>query len=156
PCWHCRRSKCRRHRRRRSPRVHPPTCIASRTVATVPDPAGAAAAAAAAAVDVRPKVTPPARAARCSLDVMRRRHRAGVSLLLLCSGAALAHVPLRHSPPPDGARLAASPAALTLSFSEPTQLTALSLQQEQGPSWKLSAPAEAQLRVSVPLPPLAP
>ena len=87
---------------------------------------------------------------------MRRRHRAGVSLLLLCSGAALAHVHLRDSSPADGARLAAAPTALTLSFSEPAQLTALSLQQEQGSSWKLSAPAEAQLRVSVALPPLAP
>ena len=42
---------------------------------------------------------------------MRRRHRAGVSLLLLCSGAALAHVHLRDSSPADGARLAAAPTA---------------------------------------------
>jgi len=87
---------------------------------------------------------------------MRRRHRAGVSLLLLCSGAVLAHVHLRDSSPADGARLAAAPTALTLSFSEPAQLTALSLQQDQGSSWKLSAPAEPQLRVSVSLPALAP
>ena len=63
------------------------------------------------------------------------------------SGAALAHVHLRDSSPADGARLAAAPTALTLSFSEPAQLTALSLQQDQGSSWKLSAPAEPQLRV---------
>jgi len=87
---------------------------------------------------------------------MRRRHRAGVSLLLLCSGAALAHVHLRDSSPADGARLAAAPTALTLSFSEPAQLTALSLQQDQGSSWKLSAPAEPQLRVIVSLPALTP
>ena len=87
---------------------------------------------------------------------MRRRHRAGVSLLLLCSGAALAHVHLRDSSPADGARLAAAPTALTLSFSEPAQLTALSLQQDQGSSWKLSAPAEPQLHVRVALPPLVP
>ena len=87
---------------------------------------------------------------------MRRRHRAGVSLLLLCSGAVLAHVHLRDSSPADGARLAAAPTTLTLSFSEPAQLTALSLQQDQGSSWKLSPPAEPQLRVSVALPPLAP
>jgi methionine-rich copper-binding protein CopC len=88
---------------------------------------------------------------------MKRRHRAGVLALLLgCSGAALAHVHLHDSSPADGSRLAAAPAALVLSFSEPAQLTALSLQQEQGRSWKLSTPSEAQLRLSVPLPPLAP
>ncbi|HUL18997.1 MAG TPA: copper resistance CopC family protein [Steroidobacteraceae bacterium] len=87
---------------------------------------------------------------------MKRRPRAGVwLLLLLCSGAG-AHVHLQQSSPADGSRLAAAPATLTLSFSEPAQLTALSLQQDQGRSWKLSAPPEAQLHLSVALPPLAP
>jgi methionine-rich copper-binding protein CopC len=88
---------------------------------------------------------------------MKCRHRAGVlPLWLVCSGAALAHVHLHDSSPADGSRLAAAPATLILGFSEPAQLTALSLLQEQGRSWKLSAPPEAQLRLSVPLPPLAP
>ena len=88
---------------------------------------------------------------------MKRRRRAGVvSLWLLCSGAVLAHVHLHDSSPADGSRLSAAPAMLVLSFSEPAQLTSLSLQQEQGLSWKLSTPPEAQLRLSVPLPPLAP
>ena len=87
---------------------------------------------------------------------MKCRYRAGVlPLLLLCSGAASAHVHLHDSSPADGSRLSAAPGALVLSFSEPAQLTALALQQERGQSWKLSTPPEAQLRVSVPLPPLA-
>lgn len=88
---------------------------------------------------------------------MKRSHRAGVlQLVLLCSGAALAHVHLRDSSPADGSRLSAAPVVLILNFSEPAQLTALSLQPEHGPSWKLSPPPEAQLRLSVPLPSLAP
>jgi methionine-rich copper-binding protein CopC len=86
---------------------------------------------------------------------MRQMRVALVCLALLGSGGAQAHAHLNESSPADGSVLAAAPAALTLSFSEPAQLTALSIELAGGASAKLSVPAQAQARISVTLPKLA-
>lgn len=86
---------------------------------------------------------------------MRGLRVTGWLLLLTWSGALLAHAHLKASTPADGSRLSAPPAALVLTFSEPAQLTALSLETPAGTE-KLPRPQGAQTSVRVPLPPLSP
>jgi methionine-rich copper-binding protein CopC len=76
--------------------------------------------------------------------------------LLLCSGAACAHAHLMASTPAAGAQLTAAPRQLTLEFSEPAQLTALSIGKAGEAPLKLTAPSAAASRISIALPALTP
>jgi methionine-rich copper-binding protein CopC len=87
---------------------------------------------------------------------MRRVRGAVVGLALLWSGAVAAHAHLKDSTPADGSKLAAAPGVLVLEFSEPAQLTALSITHAGASAHKLSAPAAAAAQVRIALPALTP
>lgn len=80
------------------------------------------------------------------------------SLWLLWPLVATAHAHLEQSQPAEGAILAAAPAQFTLSFSESSQLTALSLKRaDQSSAQKLGPlPGAAGAQLSVPAPRLDP
>jgi methionine-rich copper-binding protein CopC len=77
--------------------------------------------------------------------------------LSLASGGVLAHAHLQNAIPADGGVVAAAPASVVLTFSEPAHLTACWLQKGEGPKQKIeplpTAPAQ---QISVPLPRLEP
>jgi methionine-rich copper-binding protein CopC len=77
-------------------------------------------------------------------------------VLLFSSGAACAHAHLVASTPAAGAHLSRAPGELTLEFSEPAQLTALSIASAGGTPQKLSAPAAPAGRIRIALPALTP
>lgn len=81
---------------------------------------------------------------------------AAVSGLLLASQA-FAHAKLLSSSPADGAELAGTPAALTLSFAEPVKLATMTV-SAAGPAVPVTVDraAKAAASVTVPLPALAP
>jgi methionine-rich copper-binding protein CopC len=87
---------------------------------------------------------------------MRWRRVACAVALLSGSSAALAHAHLKASTPAAGAQLTVAPAALTLEFSEPAQLTALSIAKAGGAPLKLTAPSAPASHVSIALPALTP
>jgi methionine-rich copper-binding protein CopC len=87
---------------------------------------------------------------------MRWRRVACAVALLFGSGAALAHAHLRASTPAAGAQLTVAPAALTLEFSEPAQLTALSIAKAGEAPLKLAPPSAPASHVSIALPALTP
>jgi len=87
---------------------------------------------------------------------MRWKRVALAVCLLLGSGAACAHAHLKASTPAAGAQLASAPQGLTLEFSEPAQLTALSIAKAGEAPVKLAAPATPASRVSIALPALTP
>ena len=74
--------------------------------------------------------------------------------VLLWPLAALAHAHLQHSDPADGAVISDAPAQFTLQFSEPAQLTALTLSKagQSAPQkiTPLPSAAAAQLHVAAP------
>ncbi|HEY8506930.1 MAG TPA: copper resistance CopC family protein [Steroidobacteraceae bacterium] len=68
----------------------------------------------------------------------------------------LAHTHLKESSPANGAVIAKAPSSITLTFSEPTRLTALTV-EEGGTERKLGPlPTEASARIEVPVAELAP
>lgn len=87
---------------------------------------------------------------------MRWKRVACAVALLAGSGAALAHAHLKASTPAAGAHLAIAPAALTLEFSEPARLTALSIAKAGEAPLKLAAPSASASHVSIALPALTP
>lgn len=87
---------------------------------------------------------------------MRLKRVAFAVAVLLCSGAALAHAHLTASTPAAGARLTTAPAALTLEFSEPAQLTALSIAKAGAAPLKLALPAAPASHITLALPALTP
>lgn len=76
--------------------------------------------------------------------------------VLLGSGGAFAHTHLTSSTPAAGAQLTVAPQALTLEFSEPAQLTALSIAKAGAAPVKLAAPSAPQSRIRIALPVLTP
>lgn len=86
-----------------------------------------------------------------------RRQWLACLLLPLWPLLAVAHAHLEQSEPADGAVVTA-PAQIVLRFSEPAQLTALSLQQQGQPAVRKLGPLspDAAARISVPAPPLDP
>lgn len=84
---------------------------------------------------------------------------ASTIVFLGCSGSVLAHTHLEKTLPTDGATLSSAPGELTFQFSEPTRLTATTLQKQgetQGVALK-SAAATSMKNVAVTLPsPLTP
>ncbi len=91
---------------------------------------------------------------------MRRTPPAAAGLLILWvagSPAALAHAHLEASTPRDGSHLTAAPASVTLEFSEAARLTALWIERAGGEKQRLKPlPEQAQARITVALPRLAP
>lgn len=78
--------------------------------------------------------------------------------LLALSGTVEAHTHLKKSTPAENSVVATAPSQLALHFSEPTRLTAVSIQKDgDKESMHISAlPAKASEDVSVPLEPLDP
>jgi methionine-rich copper-binding protein CopC len=87
---------------------------------------------------------------------MRLMRVASALALLLGSGAACAHAHLVASTPAAGAQLTRAPRELTLEFSEPAQLTALSIAGAGAAPQKLVAPAVAAASIRIALPALTP
>ena len=81
----------------------------------------------------------------------------GAALIAL-SGTVQAHTHLEKSTPAENSVVATAPSQLALHFSEPTRLTAVSIQKDgDKESMHISAlPAKASEDVSVPLEPLDP
>lgn len=87
---------------------------------------------------------------------------AGVALVAVAllggAGTAAAHSALVGSDPADGASLAAGPARVALTFSEPVQpgFTAVTVVGPDGSQWQAGPPAEDGAVVTVPVRPLGP
>jgi methionine-rich copper-binding protein CopC len=79
------------------------------------------------------------------------------AVLVGVAALAQAHTHLKDAVPAAGSTVKASPDHITLTFSEPARLTALTIQKEGGEEQKIAAlPADAAAKVSVPAPKLAP
>src|SRR6202023_1045831 len=88
---------------------------------------------------------------------MRYIRVAGALALSLAASMALAHAHLQKSVPADGSVVAAAPANVVLTFSEPAHLTACWLQKGEGPKQKIEPlPTTPAQQVSVPMPRLEP
>ena len=76
--------------------------------------------------------------------------------LVVLAGAAQAHTHLESATPADNAVLASAPSQVTLRFSEPTRLTALTIQKEgeKEPHRLQSLPKEQAKELNAPLAPL--
>ena len=76
--------------------------------------------------------------------------------LVAIAGAAQAHTHLESATPADNAVLASAPTKVTLRFSEPTRLTALTIQREgeKAPERIEGLPMEPSTELSAPLSPL--
>jgi len=86
-----------------------------------------------------------------SMNILR------VWVLSLASTVAIAHAHLQKAVPADGGVVAASPANVVLSFSEPAHLTACWIQKGDGAKQKIGPLASEPARqITVPLPQLAP
>jgi len=75
--------------------------------------------------------------------------------LLLAAAAAHAHAHLTSSVPADHST-GEAPQRIELSFSEPARITALALQREGQDAYKLTPPAAAAGKFTVPVPRLSP
>jgi copper transport protein len=81
----------------------------------------------------------------------------GGPLLLLASGAALAHAHLEKASPADGSVITRAPQSLVLDFSESAQLSALWIAKDGGARQKVAPlPQQPQQRIVVALPALLP
>jgi len=81
----------------------------------------------------------------------------GAVMLSLAATVAFAHAHLKKAVPADGGVVAASPANVVLTFSEPARLTACWIQKGDAPKQKVSVlPAAPAAEISVPLPQLEP
>ncbi len=80
------------------------------------------------------------------------------SAMLAVAGMAQAHTHLESATPADNSVLASPPAQIMLHFSEPTRLTALTIQKDgEKEQQHISAlPKEASDALSIPVEPLAP
>ena len=79
------------------------------------------------------------------------------AVLVVAAAVAQAHTHLKEAVPAEGSTVKASPGEITLTFSEPARLTALTIQKEGGEEQKVTPlPTTAAEKVSVPAPKLAP
>lgn len=78
---------------------------------------------------------------------------AGACLTLVTLGAQ-AHAHLKASNPKEAAVVMEMPAAISLTFSESARITAVSIQKDQEPKQKLTAPTTAGEQLSVEVPKL--
>lgn len=78
-------------------------------------------------------------------------------MLLAIASVASAHAHLKQSTPAEGAVVSTAPAQIVLTFSEPAQVTSLSIQHDANQPEKLSPlPKDAEVTVTVPTPGLKP
>ena len=80
---------------------------------------------------------------------------AGAVLALAALGVQ-AHAHLKTSNPKEGAVVTDVPAAISLTFSESARITAVSIQKDQEPKQKLTAPTTAGKQIDVAVPALSP
>jgi methionine-rich copper-binding protein CopC len=89
-------------------------------------------------------------------QIMKSLRRIALIAFVAMPVLALAHTHLKESTPADGAVIARAPSSITLTFSEPTRLTALAL-EEGGSERKLGPlPTAASEKIEVPAPELGP
>lgn len=74
------------------------------------------------------------------------------AILTLAAISAQAHAHLKASTPKEGETVTMMPASISLTFSESARITAVSIQKDQEPKLKLTAPTSTgeQLSVAVP------
>ena len=77
------------------------------------------------------------------------------AILTLAALGAQAHAHLKASSPKEGETITMMPASISLTFSESARITAVSIQKDQEPKQKLSAPTTAGEQLSVEVPKLA-
>ena len=78
------------------------------------------------------------------------------AFLTLAALGAQAHAHLKASNPKEGAVVTAMPAAISLTFSESARITAVSIQKDQEPKQKLTAPTATGAQIDVAVPTLSP
>jgi methionine-rich copper-binding protein CopC len=79
------------------------------------------------------------------------------AVLLTVMAVAQAHTHLKEALPAEGSTVKAAPESITLTFSEPARLTALTIQKEGGEEQKVTPlPTMAAAKISLPAPKLAP
>ena len=78
----------------------------------------------------------------------------GACLTLVALGAH-AHAHLKASTPQEGAVVTEMPASISLIFSESARITSVSIQKDQEPKQKLTAPTSTGVQISVEVPKLA-
>ena len=80
------------------------------------------------------------------------------AVLFAVAGVAQAHTHLESATPADNSVLTSPPTQLTLNFSEPTRLTALTLQKDGDKETKRidALPKDPSAALSIPVAPLAP
>ena len=74
----------------------------------------------------------------------------------LAAGGASAHAHLKASTPKEGAVVSEMPSSVSLSFSASARITAVSIQKDQEPKQKLTAPTATGEKIEVAIPILAP
>ena len=77
------------------------------------------------------------------------------AILSMAAFGAQAHAQLKASSPKEGETVTMMPASISLTFSESARITAVSIQKDQEPKQKLTAPTTAGEQLSVELPKLA-
>lgn len=89
---------------------------------------------------------------------MKFQSLALASAVLALAGIAQAHTHLASATPADNSVVASPPTRIVLHFSEPTRLTALTIQKEgeKGPKHISALPTDASASLSIPIEPLAP
>ena len=77
------------------------------------------------------------------------------AILTLAAFGANAHAHLKASTPKEGATVTKMPASISLTFSESARITAVSIQKDQEPKQKLTAPTSTGEQISIEVPKLA-
>ena len=78
------------------------------------------------------------------------------AIFTLAAFGAQAHARLKASNPKEGAVVTEMPASISLTFSESARITAVSIQKDQEPKRKLTAPSATGEQIDVPVPTLSP
>ena len=76
------------------------------------------------------------------------------AILTFAAFGAHAHAYLKASTPKEGETVTLMPTAISLTFSEAARITAVTIQKDQGPKQKLSAPSSTGEQISVEVPKL--
>ncbi len=84
---------------------------------------------------------------------MKKLTLAAGAFLTLAALGAQAHAHLTASDPKEGTVITEIPAAISLTFSESARITAVSIQKDQEPKQKLTAPTTSGKQIDVPVPP---
>ena len=74
------------------------------------------------------------------------------AILTMAALGAQAHAHLKESNPKEGAMVTEMPASISLTFSESARITSVSIQKDQEPKQKLTAPTSTGEQISVEVP----